>query len=86
VYRLCAGGFRPRSLTINDSAKLAPLDPAAFWLGPTCVVRTRRASGHSHCLIKVEAALDAGSGSQHRGLDRAGATISPNANRGRSAR
>jgi hypothetical protein len=28
------------SLATNDTAELASLDPAAFWLGPTCVVRT----------------------------------------------
>jgi hypothetical protein len=32
VCRVCAGGFSPRIQVINDSAKLASLNPAAFWL------------------------------------------------------
>jgi hypothetical protein len=46
--RPVSGAFPPRSLGINDSAKLAPLDPAAFWPSPTCVCPenvARRATG-----------------------------------------
>jgi len=45
---VCAGGFPPRSYSINDSAKLAPLNPAAFWPARRVVPSwgQRRASGH----------------------------------------
>ena len=35
--KLCSGGFLPRSLAINDSAKWRPLNPAAFWLARRAV-------------------------------------------------
>jgi len=39
VCRVCAGGFSPRSLAINDSAKLAPPQPRLGLAGSArCVV------------------------------------------------
>jgi hypothetical protein len=44
--RPLSGAFPPRSLNINDSAKLVPLDPAVLAKPDVCLSGKRRASGY----------------------------------------